>query len=155
MESKLITNNPRHLWCGLQAISDYKGKTKQTPQTSPSLPDELNTFYARFEPSASSPNSTTLGEQTPLQRPSSAEQDCPITITEADVRCSFSRINPRKAAGPDGILGRVLKACAHQLAGVFTGIFNQSLSLRSVPTCFKSSTIIPIPKQQNVTSLNN
>ena len=28
MESKLITNNPRHLWQGLQAITDYRGSTQ-------------------------------------------------------------------------------------------------------------------------------
>ena len=41
------------------------------------------------------------------------------------------------------------------MAGVFTTIFNLSLSLRTVPSCFKSTTIIPIPKQQRVTSLND
>ena len=45
--------------------------------------------------------------------------------------------------------------CAYQLAEVFTDIFNQSLSLSSVPTCLKTSTIIPIPKQQKVTGLND
>ncbi|KAK1790663.1 hypothetical protein P4O66_014520, partial [Electrophorus voltai] len=34
----------------------------------------------------------------------------------------------RKAAGSDGICGRVLKACADQLAPVFTDIFNLSLT---------------------------
>jgi hypothetical protein len=33
--------------------------------------------------------------------------------------------------------GRVLRACADQLAGVFTDIFNQSLSQSAVPACFK------------------
>lgn len=38
---------------------------------------------------------------------------------------------------------------------VFTDIFNKSLSLRTVPTCFKTSTIMSIPKQQRVTGLND
>ena len=40
----------------------------------------------------------------------------------------LSRVNPRKAAGPDGILGKVLQACADQLSQVFTNIFNLSLT---------------------------
>ncbi len=54
-----------------------------------------------------------------------------------------------------GTPGRVLKACAFQLAGVFTDIFNLSLSLSVVPACFKKSTIVPIPKKNKITCLND
>ncbi len=64
-------------------------------------------------------------------------------------------MNIRKAVGPDGIPRRVLKACAFQLAGVFTDIFNLSLSLSVVPSCFKKSTIVPIPKKNKITCLND
>ncbi len=43
-------------------------------------------------------------------------------------------MNVRKAAGPDGITGRVLRSCADQLAGLFTSIFNESLATSVVPT---------------------
>ncbi|KAK3520802.1 hypothetical protein QTP70_032376, partial [Hemibagrus guttatus] len=49
-------------------------------------------------------------------------------ISKHDVRRAFRRVNTRKAAGPDGISGRVLRACADQLAPVFTEIFNLSLT---------------------------
>lgn len=76
-KSRLITTNPRHLWCGLRAITDYRGNTIQTPQITSTLPDELNAFYARFEPPVT-PTITTgpslittpAGEQT-LPRPPS------------------------------------------------------------------------------------
>ncbi len=61
-------------------------------------------------------------------------------------------MNIRKAAGPDGIPGRFLKTCAHQLAGVFTDIFNLSLSV--VPQCFKTSTIVPIQKTPKASCFN-
>ncbi len=64
-------------------------------------------------------------------------------------------MNIRKAAGPDGIPGRVLKTCAHQLAGVFTDIFNLSLSLSVVPQCFKTSTIVPKQKTPKASCLND
>ena len=55
----------------------------------------------------------------------------------------------------DGIPCRVLRDCADQLAGVFTGIFNRSLSQSAVPTCFKMAVIVPVPKKVKVTQLNN
>lgn len=63
--------------------------------------------------------------------------------------------NTRKAAGPDGISGRLLHCCADQLSGVFTIIFNESLAQSVVPTCFKRPTIIPIPKSNKPSSLND
>ena len=42
VESKLITTNPRHLWQGLQSMTDYRGNAQQTPHTTPSFPDEFN-----------------------------------------------------------------------------------------------------------------
>jgi hypothetical protein len=38
--------------------------------------------------------------------------------------------------------------CADQLAGVFTDIFNLSLSQSA---CFKMATIVPVPKKTKVT----
>ena len=64
---------------------------------------------------------------------------------------TFKRVNSRKAAGPEGNPSRVLRACADQLAGVFTDIFNQSLSQSAVPTCFKMATIVPVPKNAKAT----
>ena len=71
-----------------------------------------------------------------------------------DVSKTFRRVNPRKAAGPDGIPSHVLRAYADPLAGVFTDIFNHSLSQSAVPTCFKMATIVPVPKNAKITELN-
>ncbi|XP_066524828.1 uncharacterized protein [Hoplias malabaricus] len=73
----------------------------------------------------------------------------------ADVRKTLCRVDPRKAAGPDNIPDRVVRECADQLADVFTDIFNISLSSAVVPTCFKNSTIIPVPKNSFMSCLND
>ncbi len=112
-----------------------------------SLLDELNLFYARFE--AHNPAHT---ESDPV---AVAEEASAISISVVDVTRSFRQVNIHKAVGPDGIPGRVLRACAFQLAGVFTDIFNLSLSLSVVPLCFKKSTIVPIPKKNKITCLND
>ncbi|XP_072105251.1 uncharacterized protein [Mobula birostris] len=61
----------------------------------------------------------------------------------------------RKAAGPDGIPGRVLRVCAGQLARVFTDIFNLSLAQAVVPTSFKIATIVPVQKHSTAMGLND
>ncbi len=105
-----------------------------------SLPDELNTFYARFEA-----DNTAHTESAPAPA-AAAEEVSPLSLSVADVTRSFKRVNIRKAVGPVGIPGRVLKACTFQLAGVFTDIFNLSLSLSVVPSCFKNQAFVLIPK---------
>ncbi|KAK1788004.1 hypothetical protein P4O66_016477, partial [Electrophorus voltai] len=79
----------------------------------------------------------------------------PLIITESDVRRVFKRVNTRKAVGPDGICGRVLKACTDQLAPVFTDIFNLSLTLGIVPSSFKRSTIVSVPKKPRPSGFND
>jgi hypothetical protein len=61
---------------------------------------------------------------------------------KAGVSKTFKQVKIHKATGPDGSPGRVLGACADQLARVFTDIFNLSLTLSIIPTCFKQTTII-------------
>ncbi|KAK3574354.1 hypothetical protein QTP86_005145 [Hemibagrus guttatus] len=78
-----------------------------------------------------------------------------LCLSTADVRRTLHRVNPRKSAGPDNIPGRVLKECAEQLADVFTDILNISLSSAIVPTCLKTTTIIPMPKKSTVSCLND
>ncbi len=78
-----------------------------------------------------------------------------ITVSEDEVRRALKRVNVRKAAGPDGITGHVLRSCADQLAGLFTSIFNESLATSVVPTSFKKSIIIPVPKNNKPSCLND
>jgi hypothetical protein len=81
--------------------------------------------------------------------------DCVITLSVADVSNTFKQVNIRKAARPDRLPERVLKACADELASVFTDIFNLSLTESEIPVCFKQTTIIPVPKDAKLTCLND
>ncbi|XDV23365.1 hypothetical protein PO909_027961, partial [Leuciscus waleckii] len=72
-----------------------------------------------------------------------------------DVSRVFKKQKTRKASGPDGISSACLKACADQLAPVFTQIFNRSLEQCEVPCSFERSTIIPVPKKPKITGLND
>ena len=72
-------------------------------------------------------------------------------------RCEqkFKQVNIHKAVGPGGLPGRVLRVYADQLASVFTDIVNLSLTESVIPTCFKQTIIVPVPKNAKVTCLNN
>jgi hypothetical protein len=102
------------MWQGLQTITDYKGKPRRELPSDESLPDELNAIYACFE--ASNTEACIRALVFP--------DDCVITLSVADVSKTFKQVNIHKDEGPDGLPGHVLKACADQLASVFTDIFN-------------------------------
>ncbi len=138
------SRDTRSLWQAIQTITDYK-PPPQACDDDPSLPDTLNHFYSQFE----------MQNDTPAQKLPTPPNDQALCLSAADVRKTLSRINPRKAAGPDNIPGRVLKDCAAQLTDVLTDIFNTSLSQAVVPTCLKSTTIIPVPKKSPVSCLND
>ena len=78
-----------------------------------------------------------------------------IMLAVAKMSKIFKQVNIHKDAGPDGLPGRVHRACAGQLAGVFTDIFNMSLIETVIPTCFKQTTIVPVPKNTKATCLND
>ncbi len=134
------------MWQGINNITGFKGNKPATVNIASSLPDELNQFYVRFEA-----HNTIHTESAPT---AAAEEGSALSISVADVTRSFRRVNIGKAVGPDGIPGRVLRAWPFQLARVFKDIFNLSLSLSVVPSCFKKSIIVPIPKKNN-TCLND
>ena len=117
IESYYTGFDARQMWQGLQTITDHKGKNSRELPSDTNLPDELNHFYAHF--GASNTDA--------CMRESAVLDDCVITLSVADMS-KVKQVNIHKAAGPDGLPGRVLKACADQLASVFTDIFNLSLT---------------------------
>ena len=102
------------MWQGLQTITDCKAKPSRKLLSDVSLPDDLNTFYARIEAS----------NIEVCMRAQAVQDDFVITLSVADVSKTFKWVNIHKAAGPDGLPGCVLAACSGQLASVFTDIFN-------------------------------
>ncbi|KAK3527450.1 hypothetical protein QTP86_023068 [Hemibagrus guttatus] len=132
------------MWQGIQSITNYRPASPACDSDASFL-DALNSFYARFE----AQNDVTVRKTIP------PTEDQVLGLTMADMRKTLRRVNPRKAAGPDNIPGRVSRECAEQLADVITDIFNISLSSAIVPTCLKTTTIIPVPKKSPVSCLND
>ncbi len=144
-EDHLSSNNTRQAWQGVQHITSYKSNNLSAAEVGASLAEELNLFFARFE----------------VESPEVAASHPPahsshiLMVEEHEVRRTLRAVNPRKAAGPNGVAGWLLKDYVDQLAGVFARIFSQSLSQFTVPPCLKSSIIVPLPKKTTISSLND
>ena len=110
IEDHFNNNNPRRAWQGIQQITNYRGNRSTATDGDTSLAEQLNCFFARFEVST-----TNVGDITPSPVCNNSHT---LTVQEHEVRRMLSGVNPRKAAGPDGVTGRVLKVCASQLSAI-------------------------------------
>ena len=64
-------------------------------------------------------------------------------------------INVNKCSGPDAIGGRTWKFCADQLSGVLGHLVQSSIDQHFVPSLWKMSTVIPVPKRSAPKQLND
>lgn len=62
----------------------------------------------------------------------------------------FQRLKTRKAPRPDGISPSCLKACADLLTPVFTQLQWSVKYPGEIPSCFKCSTIVLVPKKSSL-----
>ena len=116
--------------------------------------NRLNDFYCRFE-------RDDLGEElddvlTGLRDKIGEgihEED--FEIDSKSVEKQFSKINPRKACGPDNLCGKVLKFCSTELSYIFSLLFSWSLKDHTVPALWKNSLICPVPKNRSPSELND
>ncbi|KAK3525963.1 hypothetical protein QTP70_011684 [Hemibagrus guttatus] len=133
-----------HMWQGIQAITNYK-TTSPVCDSDASFQYVLNDFYAWFEVQ----NNVAVWKIIPTSN------DQVLCLSMADVTRTLCRVNPWMSAGPDNIPDRVFREWAEQLADVFTDIFNISLSSAVVPTCLKTTTIVPMLKKSTVSCFND
>uniref|UniRef100_A0A1A8EWU0 Reverse transcriptase domain-containing protein n=1 Tax=Nothobranchius korthausae TaxID=1143690 RepID=A0A1A8EWU0_9TELE len=127
----------------MRDITNHRSSTAKTENLSVQLAEEINSFFARFEtpqqqhssasallPSSSSPGSYTA----------------PLTVTEPDVRRVLLAVNPRKAAGPDGVPGKINRGClATALHAVLSHLEQRQSYVRMLFVDYSSAfnTIIP------------
>ncbi len=109
IESHFQLNDSRRMWQGLKTICSSGNNSSAEVRADPLLAEELNTFYGRFECNGG-------GATLPISASGSSRQssDHVFTLSDDEVRRELRRVNVRKAAGPDGITGHVLRSCADQ-----------------------------------------
>ena len=153
IESKFHSNDSKGVWEGLKNIVGYKDK--QAPlsiekEKEATFADDLNKFYCRFD------CHNFCAEIDELKQDLLDDNDEePFIIEEHVVLKLFLSLKTNKACGPDEITPFILKTYAKQLTYIFTYIFNLSLKLKCLPTLWKLSKIVPIPKSNNVKEMND
>ncbi len=110
LESYYRENNTRGMWQGIRTMTNYRTDADRTPAQDAILPDNLNKFYARFDRD---------NRDIPSKAPCDPEETA-LQVTHTQVLRALRKVNPRKAVGPGRVAPRVLKACAEQLAEVYT-----------------------------------
>ena len=154
IEDKFQTNNLRDIFEGINQMSGRKkGKSGQPVSTSVDYANELNTFYARFDRHDFKQQRTDLNHI--LGTASEQGQGVGIVIREWEVYQLLKKTNPNKGPGPDGVSPRVLNLCARQLYGIISLIFRMSISQCVIPSIWKTSCIIPIPKKYPIATMND
>ena len=67
----------------------------------------------------------------------------------------MSKLNKRKATGPDGVPAWVLKSCASELARPLKQLFNRCLVESKAPLIWKRGEVIPVPKAPRINKLED
>ncbi|KAI4872034.1 hypothetical protein NFI96_006517 [Prochilodus magdalenae] len=171
VEQKLRENNMREVWSGMKTITGYMQRTDSAtdaPDTSVSDCLDINTsptpsvIHAPLPQADSSDNTAPVP---PFSDLVSSDLTCSTTeahtspllhtFTADQVRGELRRFHTEKAAGPDRVCPRLLKSCAAELGAPLQHIFNLSLRLGRVPTLWKTSCLVPVPKKGRPTELND
>ncbi len=153
LRNTFSSSDPASVWKGMKDITNYKTPSPSTLENQ-QLADDFNSFYCRFGKTPHT-HPEHLSTQ-PLTPPATRLSPTPaLKISEDDTRQVFRENKRRKAPGQDSVSPACLKTCADQLAPIFTQIFNRLMELCEVTSCFKCSTIIPVPKKPQITGLND
>ena len=152
VEDKFVTGNASEAWRGLNTMMGRSQKQNRVQcNDSETFANDLNQFYARFDTHNFSQECDQLCDPL-LDKINGTDV---FLVSEENVNSVFARINPRKATGPDGLGGRVLKECRHQLSHVFTRLFQLLLDTHYVPRIWRTSLITPVPKKPQAKVMND
>ena len=99
--------NAKDAWRGLNTMTGRKNNQQTVKTDDPrGFANELSRFSARFDfTDFSSERYNACRSLVPS----------PVCVEEGDVISCFAGLNPSKAPGLDGLMGRVLKVCAQHL----------------------------------------
>lgn len=125
-------------------VTNFKGcrHTVTTSVLDSTLLDRLHAFYTHFNNTTPVLPPISLGEIT-------------LRVTWAQILRVLQGVNTWKSKGPDGVSPRPLKACAVELADVYTDTFNAKLAKAAVPLLYKHSLIAPVLKRPHTTGMND
>ena len=153
IEEELKKNNMKCVWDGISLMSgSKKRKTCSNLNNTTGYANELNEFYGRFD---CHDFKSERDERNKLLNERRVNECDNIIIEEKHVLNTLQKLKPNKSSGPDEINPNVLKYCANELYKILCIIFNMSLTQCHIPSLWKTSIIIPVPKKTNVKCMND
>ena len=90
-----------------------------------------------------------------LGSPPSVSYPEELLCTESKVYDLVASLDVSKASGQDGISARMLKATACSIAPSLTKLFNLSLQSGIIPSAWKKSLVVPVPKNSEMKDPTN
>ena len=149
VENEFSCMNTKQAFAHLKKMSGRLDRLSVPSTTDPlKFASDLNLFYNRFDSHDFSIECESLLAAGPLPVPGD------IDISTVDVTNQFKKCKANKAPGPDGIPGRLLKECAIELGPVFQPLFKQSVDIGVIPTIWKMSVVVPVPKMSSPSELS-
>ena len=151
VEKQFQTGNMADAWDGLKTLTGEKKNmcrgSHMTAEEQVKSSNELNDFYCRFERDdlGEDINSVVLELK---EKISECEEGKDFEINASVVESLFTKLNVKKAAGPDSISGKLLKVSASQLCSVFANLFNWSLTECCVPSVWKKLCYLSNPQEK-------
>ena len=121
----------------------YQGKFRNNPL------DQSELFNTYFVDQFSAPSKYNINIDFSL------DSDDDISFSHGDVRKLLKKINPNKAAGPDGINGKILKMCAEGISYPLSKIFQTSYNTGLIPNEWKQANVVPVYKKGSKLSTEN
>ena len=152
---RLNPRSPKEFWKAVK----YLNKNKQSIPTlvhngtvahsNTEKADMLNSYFR----SCFNPSHPPLSSNQYLHRCSPECND--ISCCEHEIYKFLTKLDQSKASGQDGISANMLKNTAASIAPSITKLFNESLKTGIIPSQWKKSLIVPIPKNSNTSSPSN
>ena len=152
VEEKFRVNDTKGMWSGVKQMigfNDKETKISIDKGKEQEYTNNLNAFYSRFDSNDFS------GDIKNIKSHLSTNNDEFLQIENYNVIKLFKSLKPGKACGPDNMKPIILKTFAHELSEIFTYMFNLSLQSNIVPTAWKTSKIIPVPKSKTAKEMND
>ena len=150
---KLNPRDPKKFW---KAVKFLSKKSKSVPAltlgdttatTEMEKANLLNTFFHSCFNKSHVPITSSIGLN--FNPPSD------LICTEEEVLDLLTSLDVSKSSGPDGISARMLKFTATSITPSVTKLFNQTITQARIPTQWKKSVIVPVPKSSDASTPAN
>ena len=144
----------KRVWEGMNLMSGCKSKGTTDLEGDRTYANDLNKCYTQFDCNGFGKEREDRLSLLP-EKIKNRDESERIQVSENEVLRNLRNMKAGKALGPDSVLPSVLKSCANELSKILCELFNASLQECVVPTVWKMSSKIPVPKKQNISSMND